>query len=131
MNTKVLFIAFSILTATAHAFDGGSSTVGPGNPASYNCLKLGGVLERTPSGSYSNCVIECWKLYREMAKRNLVKPRDHENVSMPNPAAVNCLDLKGTLRPVRTLQGQRTDCVVAQWDLFRAIDVTREQENIK
>jgi len=128
MKNKITVLIFGALVITAQAHAGGSSTVGPGNPAAFNCLKLGGTLERvvTPRGQDANCVIDQWKLYKEMSDRGLVRHHQYADMAMPNPAAVNCLDIKGTIRMEETPGGQRGLCVVAQWDLFRAIDVTGE-----
>lgn len=130
MKNKFKIIIASVSAIGLQAFAGGSSTVGPSNPAAVNCLKLGGFLENTETatGQDANCIIEEWQLYREMSKRGLVqsRPHDHGSVAMPNPAAVNCIDIKGTLRIEDSLNGQRGLCVVRQWDLFRAIDVTGE-----
>lgn len=128
MKNKFGLMILSIVMLGAQAYAGGSSTVGPGNPAAYNCIKLGGFLESftSPQGEDSNCVIDEWKLFNEMYQRGLVKPHHHDNVGMPNPAAVNCIDINGTLRYESTPEGQIGFCVVEQWDLFRAIDITRE-----
>ncbi|MGZ3744283.1 MAG: DUF333 domain-containing protein [Pseudobdellovibrionaceae bacterium] len=128
MKSKITYLILGALVITAEAHGGGSSTVGPANPAAVNCIKLGGTLERvvTPAGEDANCVIDEWKLYKEMSDRGLVKRHNYENISIPNPASVNCLDIKGTLRIEETPEGQRGLCVVGQWDLFRAIDITRE-----
>lgn len=128
MKNKFRFIILSILVIGAQAHAGGSSTVGPGNPAAINCLKLGGLLEQvqTPEGQDANCIIDEWQLYSEMFKRGLVKRHHYGHVGMPNPAAVNCIDIKGALRSEEGPEGQRGLCMVGQWDLFRAINVTRE-----
>ena len=127
---KNLLLITAILTSQITLADtGGSSTVGPANPAAVNCIKLGGVLEKyeNPLGEDSNCVLEEWHLYREMKKRNLVKPHDYDMGGMPNPAAVNCADIGGHIRTIEGPNGEGGYCVVPQWTLFRAINVTRER----
>ncbi len=122
---KNLFIALTMLAAANAMAEGGGSSVGPGNPAALNCIKLGGGLERfrTPQGEDSNCVIEEWQLYREMHARKLDKRHRYGPGGVPNPAAVNCADIGGTIRIVNAPEGEAGYCVVEQWDLFRAIDV--------
>jgi hypothetical protein len=105
---------------------GGSSTAGIGNPAALNCEKLGGTLESytTPEGQNANCVIEEWLLFREMDKRGLVHNDIPEEISMPNPASVNCIKIGGSIRVVQNPVGDTGYCVIEQWTLFRAIDIT-------
>jgi len=130
MKNRITISIFSILSVGLQAFAGGSSTVGPGNPAAVNCIQLGGVLEsyQTPAGASANCVIEQWQLYKEMSARGLTNPpHGSENgVGMPNPAAVNCIDIEGQLRTVSSPTGQSGFCVVEQWTLFRVIHTTQE-----
>lgn len=124
MKTTIMAGVLAASFLTSVAFAGGSSTVGPANPSAVNCINLGGQLEavHTPLGASSNCVIEEWHLYREMDRRGLVKKRHYgAPVGMPNPAAVNCIDIKGELRMVRTRQGDAGFCVVDSWDLFKVI----------
>ena len=107
------------------AFAGGGSSIGPANPASLNCLKLGGTLERvlTPQGEDSNCVIEEWTLFRALTlKRSTTKPT-HGAGFVPNPAAVTCIDIGGTLRSYQTSVGEGANCVIPQWTLFHALNV--------
>lgn len=121
-------IIITIILASVNAFAGGGSSVGPANPASLNCLKLDGQLERidTANGQYSNCVVEEWQLFREMSARGLVKDHSSGGMGMANPASVNCNDIGGQVRMVETHQGQFGQCVVEEWTLFRAINVTAE-----
>lgn len=128
MKHQIAALVLIISSIGVQAYAGGSSTVGPGNPSTANCLKLGGTLEdlETPAGQSSHCLIEEWQLFREMAKRNLIKQHRYGNLGMPNPAAVNCADIKGSLRYVVTQSGEAGLCVVDGWDLFRAIDVLKE-----
>jgi putative hemolysin len=129
MKNKLNMIILGLIGFSAQAFAGGSSTVGPANPAAVNCVKLGGILEpyQTPAGQGANCVIGEWQLFREMLKRGLTKPHRYGNGAMPNPAAVNCIDIQGTLRTENTPAGQNGLCVIEEWSLFRVINVTREQ----
>lgn len=113
---KTLMIALSILLTSA-AFAGGGSSVGPANPAAVHCLDLGGQLVNytTPEGQNANCLIEQWALFGAMYKQGLVTEHHYGSGGMPNPAAVNCLDINGTLQ--YTEQGSL--CLVEQWALFR------------
>ncbi len=125
----VMIMGFSILAfSTAHA--GGSTTVGVPNPAALNCLFLHGALEEytTPAGVSSNCVVDEWELYLEMERRNLVTPHQYGPGAMPNPAAVNCLDIGGQLREVTTPAGTAGSCVIDEWALFKVINVTADKK---
>ena len=114
-----------LLISSQQAFAGGGSSVGLGNPAAKNCLKLGGTLEsyQTNAGEDNKCVIEEWKLFREMYDRHLVKEHHYPHMGMPNPAAVNCIDVGGQIRIMTDNDGQYGLCVVEEWKLFRTIDV--------
>ncbi|MBK9321934.1 MAG: DUF333 domain-containing protein [Bdellovibrionaceae bacterium] len=129
MKNKFKVMILTIMLAGTHSYAGGSSTVGPANPAAVNCVKLEGVLENyeMPEGQNANCVVDEWHLYTEMDKRGMVKKPGSGSVALPNPAAVNCYDIGGALRIEDTLEGERGLCVVEQWTLFRAIDVTKEK----
>lgn len=130
MKTGILAI---LILSCFNAFAGGSSTIGTGNPASVNCVKLGGKLEtiNNPDGESTVCAIEEWTLYREMEKRGLLKKHDYQNedgsIGMPNPAAVNCKDVEGTIRIETHPQGQSGICLVEQWTLFKYINVVDEE----
>jgi uncharacterized protein len=107
---------------------GGSTTVGPGSPASINCIKLGGHLEivNAPEGQYGLCHIEEWTLYKQMAAKNLVKTRpSHGNgsIGMANPASVNCIQSGGKLRIINSRNGQYGLCSIEEWALFRIINI--------
>lgn len=107
---------------------GGGSSIGPANPAAVNCIQIGGTLESvvTPEGENANCVIEEWTLYLAMLERGLTRDHKYGPGGMPNPAAVNCLDIAGTLRMIETPEGTAGYCVVDQWVLFRVIDVVTQ-----
>lgn len=127
-------IALTVIIMGTFAFSmEGESSIGPANPAAVNCIKLEGKLETvvTPAGQDANCVVEEWHLYREMYKRGLVKEHHYpvNSIGMPNPAAVNCIDIGGSLRTETTPGGEYGLCVIPQWTLFRVIDVTREGNN--
>ena len=117
---KKIIISLIIL-ASAQVFAGGGSSIGPANPAALNCVRLGGELEsvNTKKGTYSNCVIQEWTLFRAMYERGLVKDHQYGPGAMPNPAAVNCTDIGGSLRYI----SQNSACVVEEWTLFRVINV--------
>lgn len=123
----ILSLLVAMLTVPAYAVGGGSS-VGIGNPAAVNCVKLDGTLElfTTPEGVGSNCVIEQWHLFNEMNKRGLIPGQSAEAILMPNPAALNCIEIKGSIRRVTSPEGESGLCVVEIWDLMRAIDITGE-----
>ncbi len=127
MKTKIFFLAL-IIGSIASA--GGGSSVGLGNPASENCIKLEGTLESVQDeyGQKSNCVVEQWHLWREMDKRGLVKHHEYptEPIGIPNPAAVNCQDIGGEHRGVETPEGSTGFCVIEVWTLFRVINVLDE-----
>lgn len=127
------FILLTLSLISFQLFAGGSSTVGPGNPAAINCVKLGGVLESfsTAAGQDANCVIDEWLLWQKMYERGLLKHHDYDRgggIGLPNPAAVNCIDVEGQIRIEQTPAGERGLCVVEEWTLFKYIDVTREPE---
>ena len=105
---KFVFVIPAIL-AFSQAYAGGGSSIGPANPASVNCVKLGG------QELDSICRIGQWQLFHQMEKRGLVKGHNYGYGAMPNPAAVNCADIGGALID--------DDCEVEQWALFRAIDI--------
>lgn len=128
---KILGITIIFLMLLVNiSFAGGKSTIGMANPASVNCLKLGGVLERHTNykGEYADCAIEEWTLYHEMLKRGLVQENssDHDGLGMPNPASVNCENVEGELRIEQTNKGENGICVVNEWDLMKYIDITSE-----
>ena len=114
---KFVAMLLTLVSCQAFAF-GGSSTVGPGNPASIECSSLGGQLEAvtTPEGQRNNCVLEEWRLFSAMNERGLVKP--HQGNGGANPASLTCLDLGGTLRGEQTPAGQSNSCVIDEWALW-------------
>ena len=116
-----------VFLASVSALAGGGSSVGGGNPAVVNCYKLGGTTEtvQTSQGQDTNCVIEEWTLFRAMDKRGLVTPHNSGSHGMPNPAAVNCIDISGNLRTVDTSTGPESYCVIEEWALFHVINVLK------
>jgi putative hemolysin len=132
---KFLISSALILVLGSIAYAGGGSSIGPANPAAVNCIKLNGTREpiQTPEGEYANCVVEAWHLYNEMSKRGLVKdpacpnpPNPNPPGGIPNPSAVNCIGIGGSYVNKSTPEGAIGFCVVEEWTLFRAIDITRE-----
>jgi putative hemolysin len=121
-------IATATFIMSSFAIAGGSSTIGPANPAALNCIKLGGTLETitSPEGEGAFCVIEAWHLFNEMNERGLVKEHTYPPIGMPNPSAVNCNDIEGQYRIVSTPEGDSAVCAVEQWTLFRVINVLDE-----
>ncbi|MBK8201748.1 MAG: DUF333 domain-containing protein [Bdellovibrionales bacterium] len=122
-NEKLILSSFSSLLKKGTAHAGGGSSIGPANPAAVNCIQLGGALSLSlRQRENANCVIEQWTLFHAMLSG---ASRDHNYGpgGMPNPAAVNCLDIAGTLRMIETPEGTAGYCVVNQWALFRVIDV--------
>ena len=82
-----ILISLTIIMMGAFAFSsGGGSSIGPANPATINCIKLGGILEPviTPAGEDANCVLDQWQLFREMFKRGLVKEHQYPSPPCPN-----------------------------------------------
>ena len=122
MNLQILILS---LLFSAQTFAGGGSSVGPGNPSALNCIKLGGTLEaiETPDGQDANCVIDEWQLWWEMNSRNLVRENDDPGM-IANPATANCYNIGGTIRMDSTPEGEVGYCVIEEWALFRAINVT-------
>lgn len=121
------FKIFSLLMfGSLQAYAGGGSSVGPANPASKNCIQLGGVLEpiTTPAGQDNNCVIDEWQLFGKMEQLGLVQTHSYGPGSMPNPASVNCADISGTERIEQNPAGEEGFCVVEEWKLFDVINVT-------
>lgn len=117
---KTMILLSALLSIPAFARDGGGSSVGTGNPAAKFCLDLGGQLERTSDarGEDADCVIDEWKLFREMSKAGLVKDINI-GPGGANPAAINCDNVGGKWRVVNTPEGEEGMCAVEQWDLFR------------
>jgi len=113
---KTLIMTLSLLFTCA-SFAGGGSSVGPANPAAVHCTNLGGQLidYTTPEGQNANCLIEQWALFRAMYEKGLVTQHQYGPGGMPNPAAVNCIDINGTLQYAE----QGGFCLVEQWTLFR------------
>lgn len=120
-------LVLSLLMFSQNLFAGGGSSIGVGNPAILNCLKLTGHLmfAQQPSGQSTYCAIEQWQLFQQMSSRHLVKEHPYNNGGA-NPAAVNCLDIGGTLRAVQTASGQNAFCVVEAWTLFKIINVLND-----
>lgn len=118
---------FLLLSLGSIASAGGGSSIGLGNPAAENCVKLEGTLEPTQNdyGQDANCVVDEWHLWSEMKNRGLVKPHEYPTnpVPLPNPAAVNCQDIGGDLRSVETPAGTQGFCVINQWKLLEAINL--------
>lgn len=107
---------------------GGGSSIGVGNPASANCLKLGGKLKnhKNKAGEYSNCHIDEWTLFHAMNDRGLVKLRPPQQFVV-NPASANCIDINGRMKLKKDRQGNEYGiCVIGEWDLFHAINVYSE-----
>lgn len=76
-------------------------------------------------GESSNCVIEEWKLFRTMNALGLTKRHHYGPGGMPNPAAVNCVDILGTIRIVRTAEGEGGYCVIDEWALYNVFHAAR------
>ena len=123
----IAFALAILACGVVHAADGGGSSVGPANPASVYCKDLKGSLELETApggGQYANCVVDQWTLFRDMSSKGLVIHHNYGPGGMPNPAAVNCEDVGGTIRVVDTNEGQEGDCVIEEWTLFRATHPT-------
>ena len=119
---------FGSLILVSNSFAGGGSSIGVANPAAVACVNLNGKLEtyRVSNGKDANCVIEQWQQFKEMAQRGLVKSHNYNNhngsIGMPNPAAVNCIEIGGKLRVESSVYGQNGMCVIPQWTLFRILN---------
>ena len=115
---SIIFLA--LLLAGSMSFAGGGSSVGLGNPASDNCVSLGGTVEtkETPEGQQGICVIEEWSLFNKMDEAGLTIPHHYDGLSMPNPASVNCEDAGGELKIVDKEAGQIGMCSVDEWKLY-------------
>ena len=118
-----IILSISLLLCGFSAFAGGGSSIGVGNPASTNCLKLKGTEERilSPAGESTNCVVEEWKLFQIMNALNRVKPHQYGQGGMPNPSSAVCFDMGGVTRIIDTAAGQAGYCVVEEWKLFHAM----------
>jgi putative hemolysin len=133
----VLFMKFLVVMSVVlsafnamPAFAGGGSSIGIGNPASKNCGELGGILKsyQSPRGEGAYCVVDEWNLFRLMSQCRLVQVHHYGRngqIGMPNPASVNCADVGGVTRVVKTPTGERGVCVVEEWMLFRSVDAAK------
>jgi putative hemolysin len=129
---KIALQTLSLLTLMASvSFAGGSTTVGPSNPASVNCINLGGKLEiqTSTAGEYANCAIEEWQLFNEMSKRGLIKENEI-NPGVPsgiaNPASKNCKNVEGQFRRESSPAGEFSLCIVEEWTLIKYINVVTQ-----
>ncbi|MCX6694234.1 MAG: DUF333 domain-containing protein [Methanomicrobiales archaeon] len=106
---------------------------GIANPASVNCVNLGGTLEirkDKDGGEYGVCILngsECeeWALFRgECSFANATKTTSTQT-GIANPASVNCVNLGGTLEIRKDKDGGEYGvCVLngsecEEWALFR------------
>ncbi len=116
-----LISLLTFIMSSSIAFAGGGSSIGLGNPASEHCQKLGGVtvIEETPAGQVGICAIDEWTLFLKMDEAGLTVDHQYPDLSMPNPASVNCADAGGELSIVEEEGGQRGICSVEEWHLFQ------------
>ncbi len=116
---KMIFLM--LVVTGSISFAGGGSSVGLGNPASENCIMLGGAVEtqETEAGQLGICVIEEWNLFRKMLDAGLTLEHHYDGLSMPNPASVNCLDAGGELAIAEEPAGQYGVCSIEEWKLFK------------
>lgn len=98
---------------SSQSFAGGSSTLGPANPAAILCINIGGALDYS-----GNCLIGEWRLYSALGKSGLLKK--HRSNGGANPAALSCMDVGGKLDYARPAQD--TTCVVEEWSLWKAFN---------
>lgn len=128
MKTMILLTFVCLSTSTV--FAGPAISEGVPNPASVNCTKLGGqlnIVTEPDGGQASYCTIDEWQLFKEMYQRGLIKPHKYGQNGMPNPAAVNCVDIGGEIDIVTNPDGgQAGYCKIEEWTLFKAINVTAE-----
>lgn len=103
-----------------------NASTGLANPASVNCIELGGSLEITKShgGQTTNCAIPQVALYRAMAERGRLNFRTNEDGSLSGlkPAVANCIDSGGLPRTVTTNEQQLNLCVIEEWQLFHVVN---------
>lgn len=129
---KNLAIIFTLILSQ-QIYAGGSTSVGPENPSSRNCIVLGGSLVNTTipdRGEYSFCRIDEWKLFRAMDERGLI---DYDvllptngNIGMANPASVNCSFIGGESQIESSSLGEAGVCLIGAWDLFRVINTLED-----
>ena len=125
-------------TPTATAAPAGSA--GMANPASVNCVNVGGTLQimDSPAGQYGMCNFpngtscEEWALFRGEGCQPGVTATPTANATAPagqagmaNPASVNCVNVGGTLQIMDSPAGQYGMCnfpngtSCEEWALFR------------
>jgi len=129
-----------------------ANQTGMANPASVNCVNIGGqsVIMTNPDGSqYGMCnftngtICEEWALFRGEGCQPGVTANQTGNAtapsgqtSMANPASVNCVNVGGTVQIENSAAGQYGMCnftngtICEEWALFRgegcqAANVTR------
>lgn len=125
---KKLVALFAVLSVATGAWAaGGSSSVGPANPASVLCVEMGGDLEivSTPGGEAGFCTIEEWHLYHELEQRGRL-PDLHFGggsgpIGMPNPASVVCEKIGGDLTIRSEEGGEAGHCTIEEWALYHYI----------
>jgi putative hemolysin len=113
------------------------ATAGMANPASVNCVNIGGTVEikkDASGGEYGMCRFqngtscEEWALFRGEGCKPGIEPSATATViGMPNPAAVYCGQVGGTSKTLKNPDGSEYGmCVFAngtscdEWALFRS-----------
>ncbi|HVP96533.1 DUF333 domain-containing protein [Methanoregula sp.] len=117
-----------------------TGTAGMANPASVNCVNVGGTLQimDSPAGQYGMCNFpngtscEEWALFRGEGCQPGVAANQTVNATAPagqtgmaNPASVNCVNVGGTLQIENSPAGQYGMCnfpngtSCEEWALFR------------
>lgn len=142
---------FTLLSALP-AFAGGSSTVGPGNPAAYFCLNAGGALESVNyrAGQDALCrfgdraAIPQWTFFRakdepgELAVRTFFDPKPAKVNAMGNPASLYCRAQGGKTEIARLEDGSEIGICkfsdnsgIEEWTLFRGVNDASNAELVK
>ena len=126
---KKLFLSIVMLLSAASAWGaGGSSSVGPANPASVLCIEMGGDLDIVdgPGGQWGLCTIEEWRLFGELDKRGRLPELDFSGsgpmIGMPNPASVTCEKIGGKLEIRNETGGQAGYCSIEEWALYHWVN---------
>lgn len=153
MKTLTFLLISTMLYLNANA--GGGSSIGPANPASVTCERLGGgwrILEDAGQNQwgfcqFGNAVIEQWTLYRHRTesaslatKAFLRADSTPMNPSLPNPADRKCGFLGGQVKRWSGSLGYPTTSpvilcqfydgsIVDAWALVRGPKVDRELTN--
>lgn len=125
---RLMLTVVMMMTAASAWAAGGSSSVGPANPASVLCVEMGGDLEMVegPGGTSGFCTLEEWHLYGELDERGRLPELNFGGngplAGMANPASVTCVKIGGKLT-IRTTPGGETGyCTIEEWALYHWVN---------